>query len=93
MKTTLNFHDALVSAPPEMPWNLISASFDAKTREIVANFSDGKVARVPSTEFDELATAAIADDEFLDATRAGVTCLAETVEFAVAASWWRKRAQ
>ncbi|MEL6384436.1 MAG: hypothetical protein AAFQ89_18665 [Cyanobacteria bacterium J06626_18] len=26
----------------------------------------------------------------LDGTRAGVTCITETIDFAVAAAWWRK---
>jgi hypothetical protein len=93
MKTTPFSQDALISSPPETSSDLISAIYDACTQEIVVEFRDGKVARVLTSEFDELAIATMADYEFLDATRAGVTCLTETVDFAVAASWWRKRAQ
>ena len=92
MKTTLTSHDALVSAPGEQSSDLISAHYDADTGDIIVGFRDGKVARVPTTEFEELAEATADDYQFLDGTRAGVTCITERVDFAVAATWWRERA-
>ena len=56
------------------------------------SFQDGRVARVATTEFEELATATAADYEHLDGTRSGVTCITDTVDFAVAASWCREQA-
>ena len=85
-------YDAVISAPAPLPTDLVAASYDADTEEIVVIFRDDKVARVPTAEFEELATATAADYEFLDGTRAGVTCLTKTVDFAVAADWWRKQA-
>ncbi len=82
----------IVSAPETMPSDLISARYEVDTQTIVVRFRDGKVARVATTEFEELATATAADYEHLDGTRPGVTCITDTVDFAVAASWWRKQA-
>lgn len=93
MKTSLTAADAIVSAPEAMPSDLISAGYDAETGEIVVTFRDGKVARVSTAEFEELAEATVADYQFLDGTRAGVTCITETVDFAVAAAWWREQAE
>lgn len=76
-----------------MASDLVSAIYDAHTQEIVVEFRDGKVARVLTSEFDELAIATTADYACLEGTRAGVTCLTERVDFAVAASWWRSQAQ
>jgi hypothetical protein len=93
MKPTLNSHEAVISAPPETPLDLISAEFDVNAGDIVVHFRDGKVARVSSSEFPELAKATAVDYQFLDGTRAGVTCLTDNVDFAVAACWWRRQAQ
>jgi hypothetical protein len=93
MKTTLTTYDVLVSAPESMPSDLLAANYDATKGEIVVSFKDGKVARVPTKEFAELAEATAADYRLLDGTRAGVTCITEKVDFAVAADWWRERAQ
>jgi hypothetical protein len=57
----------------------------------MVTFREDKVARVPTREFEELATATAAEYAFLDGTRAGVTCLTETIDFAVAADWWRSQ--
>lgn len=84
--------NSVVSAPEALPSDLISARYDADTQNIVVSFRDGKVTRVPTTEFEELATATTADYEHLDGTRSGVTCITDTVDFAVAASWWREQA-
>ena len=91
--TTLTSHDAIISAPEAMPSDLLSATYDADTSEIVVHFRDGKIARLLTSEFEELAEATAADYQFLDGTRAGVTCLTETIDFAVAAAWWREQAQ
>lgn len=91
--TTLTSHDAIISAPEAMPSDLLSATYDADTSEIVVHFRDGKIARALTSEFEELAEAAAADYQFLDGTRAGVTCITETIDFAVAAAWWREQAQ
>lgn len=93
MKTSLTAYDVTISAPEALPSDLISASYDADAEEIVVTFQDGKVARVPTAEFEELATATAADYQFLDGARAGVTCITETIDFAVAAAWWRKQAE
>lgn len=93
MKTTLTSQDALISAPEAMPSDLISARYDADTEEIVVNFRDGKVARVLTSEFEELAEATVVDYQLIDGTRAGVTCITETIDFAVAAAWWREQAK
>jgi hypothetical protein len=93
MKTSLKAHDAVIAAPEAMPSDLISASYDARTETIVVTFRDGKVARVATTEFEELAKATATDYQFLDGTRAGVTCITETVDFAVGAAWWREQAR
>ncbi|MEL6130528.1 MAG: hypothetical protein AAFU84_10735 [Cyanobacteria bacterium J06633_23] len=92
MNTNQTLHDAVVVAPDTRPEDLITANYDADTDEIVVSFQDGKVARVPTTEFEELADATAADYEYLDGTRSGVTCITDTVDFAVAASQWRKQA-
>lgn len=93
MKTTLTSHDALISAPEAMPSDLLSATYDANTGEIIVSFRDGKVAQVLTSEFEELAQATAADYQMLDGTRAGVTCITETIDFAVAAAWWREQAE
>ena len=93
MKTPLSSQDALISGPQAMPSDLISAVFDADQQKIVVRFRDGKIAQVPVSAFEELVGATVSDYEFLDGTRAGVTCLTENVDFAVAASWWRRQAQ
>ena len=93
MKTILISQDALISAPEATPSDLISARYDADTGEIVVDFRDGKVARILTSEFEELAEATNADYKLLDGTRAGVTCITETIDFAVAATWWRKQAE
>ncbi len=85
-------YDAVISAPSPLPTDLTAARYDDETDEIVVTFQDGKTARVPTSEFEELSDATSADYEFLDGTRAGVTCLTETVDFAVAADWWRSQA-
>lgn len=92
MNKSQTLHDAVVVAPDIRPEDLIAAHYDANTDEIVVSFQDGKVARIPTTEFEELATATVADYEYLDGTRSGVTCITDTVDFAVAASWWREHA-
>ncbi|MFG6107186.1 hypothetical protein U2F10_33430 [Leptothoe sp. EHU-05/26/07-4] len=92
MNTSQTLHDAVVVAPPVRPEDIIDAHYDADTREIVVSFQDGKIARVLTTEFEELAAATATDYEHLDGTRSGVTCITDTVDFAVAASWWRKQA-
>ncbi len=92
MTTNPLTYDAVISAPSPLPSDLTSARYDAETREIVVTFRDDKVARVPTHEFKELATATPNDYVFLDGTRAGVTCLTETIDFAVAADWWRSQA-
>ncbi|MEM9008476.1 MAG: hypothetical protein AAGE59_33820 [Cyanobacteria bacterium P01_F01_bin.86] len=92
MKTTLTSHDALISAPEATPSDLVAATYDPDTAEIVVSFRDGKVARVLASEFEELATATTADYQMLDGTRAGVTCITATIDFAVAAAWWREQA-
>lgn len=84
-------YDAVISAPEALPSDLTTARYDAETDEIVVTFRDNKVARVPAREFSELSTATAANYEFLDGTRAGVTCLTETIDFAVAADWWRQQ--
>lgn len=84
-------YDAVISAPEALPSDLTGACYDAETNEIVVIFRDNKVVRVPTSEFSELAAATVADYEFLDGTRAGVTCLSETIDFAVAADWWREQ--
>ena len=81
-----------LSPRPLRPEDLIAARYDADTDEIVVSFQDGKVARVPTIEFEELAIATADDYEHLDGTRSGVTCITDTVDFAVAASWWRQQA-
>ena len=91
--TTLTSHDAIISAPEAMPSDLLSATYNADNSEIVVHFRDGKIARILTSEFEELAEATAADYQFLDGTRAGVTCLTETIDFAVAAAWWREQAQ
>ena len=73
MKTALSSQEATISSPQAMSSDLTAASYDIHSREIVVNFRDGKIARIPTTEFDELATATTADYEFLEGTRAGVT--------------------
>ena len=93
MKTTLTSHDALISAPEAMPSDLLAAHYDTATGEIVVSFRDGKVAQVLTSEFEELAAATPEDYQWLDGTCAGVTCITETVDFAVAADWWRERAK
>ncbi|PSN17548.1 hypothetical protein C7271_17185 [filamentous cyanobacterium CCP5] len=93
MKTTLTSHDAYIFAAEGTPLDLISARYDAEREEIVVSFRDGKVARVLTSEFEELAGATTADYKWLDGTRAGVTCLTETIDFAVAAAWWREQAE
>jgi hypothetical protein len=93
MKTTLTSHEALVSGPEALPSDLVSAHYEAETGEIIVGFRDGKVARVPTSEFEELAEATVADYGCLDGTRAGVTCITERVDFAVAATWWREQAR
>ncbi|MFE4108395.1 hypothetical protein [Almyronema epifaneia] len=93
MKTILTSHDALISAPEATPSDLISAYYEADTDEIVVSFRDGKVTRISTSEFEELAEATAADYQLLDGTRAGVTCITETVDFAVAATWWRELAK
>lgn len=70
--------NSVVSAPEALPSNLISAHYDAATDEIVVSFQDGKVARVSTSEFEELANATNADYEHLDGTRSGVTCIRGT---------------
>ncbi|MBE9060987.1 hypothetical protein [cf. Phormidesmis sp. LEGE 11477] len=85
-------YDAVISAPEALPSDLTSARYDAKTNEIVVTFKDNKVVRVPTSEFAELASATAADYEFLEGTRAGVTCLSKEIDFAVAADWWREQA-
>jgi hypothetical protein len=92
MTTSPLTYDAVISAPSSLPTDLTAAHYEAETREIVVTFRDGKVARVPTYEFEELATATAADYAFIDGTRAGVTCLTETIDFAVAADWWRSQA-
>ena len=92
MNTNQTLHDAIIVAPDLRPEDLIGANYDAETDEIVVNFQDGKVVRVPTTEFEELTAATVADYEHLDGTRSGVTCITDTVDFAVAASWWREQA-
>lgn len=89
MQTPLTARDAVILGPDPSPIDPISAVYDPKTQEIVVHFGDGKVAKVQTNEFEELANAGIQDFECLDATRAGVTCITDTVDFAVAASWWR----
>ncbi len=84
-------YDTVISAPEALPSDLTSARYDADTNEIVVTFQDDKVVRVPTCEFSELAEATVANYEFLDGTRAGVTCLSETINFAVAADWWREQ--
>ncbi len=84
-------YDAVISAPEPLPSDLTTARYDAETDEIVVTFRDDKVARVPAYEFSELSAATAADYEFLDGTRAGVTCLTETIDFAVSADWWRQQ--
>jgi len=84
--------DAVISAPTPQPTDLTSAYYDTDTDEIVVTFRDDKVVRVPTQEFEELAHATAADYECLDGTRAGVTCITETVDFAVGADWWREQA-
>lgn len=91
MNTNQTLNDAVVVAPGLRPDDLIAAHYDADTDEIVVSFQDGKVARVPTTEFEELATATATDYEHLDGTRSGVTCITDTIDFAVAASWWREQ--
>ncbi len=85
-------HDPVISAPSPLPSDLTAAHYDVETREIVVSFRDNRVARVPTREFEELATATPDDYAFLDGTRAGVTCLTESIDFAVAADWWRSQA-
>ncbi|NEP15473.1 MAG: hypothetical protein F6J97_01065 [Leptolyngbya sp. SIO4C1] len=85
--------DAIASAPAALPSDLISASYDAETQQIVVRFRDGKAARVSISEFEELAEATAADYELLDGTRAGVTCITDNIDFAVAAAWWREQAE
>lgn len=92
MTTNQTLHDAVIIAPELQPSDLIEAQYDAGTQEIVVSFQDGKVARVPTTEFEELAAATEADYEYLEGTRSGVTCITDDVDFAVAASWWRQQA-
>lgn len=92
MTTTPLIYDAVLSAPAPQSSDLISAHYDADTNEIVVTFRDHKTARVATQDFEELAAATLADYEQLDGTRAGVTCLTETIDFAVAASWWREQA-
>ncbi|MEM9484119.1 MAG: hypothetical protein AAGA83_10560 [Cyanobacteria bacterium P01_F01_bin.116] len=89
MNINQTLHDAVVIAPATRPEDLIAACYDADTDEIVVSFQDGKIARVPTNEFEELAKATVTDYEHLDGTRSGVTCITDTVDFAVAASWWR----
>ncbi|MEO0351540.1 MAG: hypothetical protein AAF282_15980 [Cyanobacteria bacterium P01_A01_bin.15] len=91
MNTSQTLHDAVVAAPPIRSDDLIAAHYDADTNEIVVSFQDEKVVRLPTSEFEELATATVADYEHLDGTRSGVTCITDTVDFAVAASWWRAK--
>ncbi|MEA5467215.1 hypothetical protein [Leptothoe sp. PORK10 BA2] len=91
MNTNQTLHDAVIVAPAIRPEDLIAARYDADTDEIVVSFQDGKIARVLTTEFEELASATVADYEHLDGTRSGVTCITDTVDFAVAASWWREQ--
>lgn len=93
MKTTLTDHNAFVSAPDATPSDLISAHYEAETGDIVVSFRDGKVARVPTSEFEELAEATAPDYQCLEGTRAGVTCITETIDFAVAATWWRQQVE
>lgn len=88
----LFIYDAVVSAPEPLPSDIMGARYDAEAREIVVTFRDKKIARVPTEEFGELSTATTADYELLDGSRAGVTCLTETIDFAVAADWWREQA-
>ena len=92
MNTSQTLRDAVVVAPSIRPEDITDAYYDADAGEIVVSFQDGKVARVLTAEFEELATATVADYENLDGTRSGVTCITDTVDFAVAASWWRKQA-
>ena len=91
MNTNQTLHDAVVVAPDIRPDDLISAHYDAATDEIIVTFQNGKVARVPTSEFEELAAATATDYEHLDGTRSGVTCITDTIDFAVAASWWREQ--
>ncbi len=86
-------YDAVISAPDPLPTDLLTARYDAEKDEIVVTFRDDKVARIPTREFAELAAATAADYDFLDGTRAGVTCLTETIDLAVAADWWREQAK
>jgi hypothetical protein len=86
-------YDAVISAPSALPTDMTTARYDAEAHEIVVTFRDDKIACVPTREFEELATATAADYTFLDGTRAGVTCLTETIDFAVAADWWRSQAE
>ena len=91
MNTNQTLNDAVVVASGTRPHDLIAAHYDDTTNEIIVSFQDGKVARVPTTEFEELATATADDYEHLDGTRSGVTCITDTIDFAVAASWWREQ--
>lgn len=91
MTTTPLTYDAVLSAPDPRPTDLVSAHYDSDTDEIVATFRDSKIARVATQEFEELTNATLADYQYIDGTRAGVTCLTDNVDFAVAAEWWRQQ--
>ncbi|MEA5464514.1 hypothetical protein [Leptothoe sp. PORK10 BA2] len=60
--------------------------------ELVVTFSDGKVARVQTTDIPALANATESDYADLDASVVGVCLMNDTVDMAVAAQWFYEQA-
>ncbi len=61
--------------------------------DLVVTFSDGKVARVPTTEIPELAKATESDYAHLDASASGVCLMNDTIDMAVGAQWFYDQAK